>query len=415
MRYSDFVVIDTETTVLDHKQLPVELGAIRYRNGVEVARFSKLANPGGPISFWTQQITGITNRDIVSAQPLCDVLPEFLSFIGDTDYVVGHNIAFDIRVIFNACELCEINKPNLYNRAFDTCSMAKQHLESASLTNCAIAFQIPREDAHRAAADCKTTGELFLILQERYDEEPTRFGQLSSITRSGKHEMPKVDPRFRSESSEDRIERIVSHAFDVGVDIRGIAFAFSGCFHNPFIGRWELPVILNRLGAEMLDRCSLRCNVFVLCDDVVSKSVQDAKKLSENPKSNLVVVDAEQFMAMLGVDRLACDCSIVDCIRQVYEEREAEEKKKEEEKQAKKFARDERKQQRELEALRPKRSTTRSVAHLSPDGSEIIHVFASLVAAAEAVGITCKPIRDAANGVQRTAGGFRWQWIDANN
>ena len=96
---SDYVVIDSETTGLDVKwDRIIELAGIKFRAGQEVGRFESLINPGFEIDEFIAELTGITNDKLQQARPQDEVLPEFLSFVGD-DVLVGHNVSFDVNYI----------------------------------------------------------------------------------------------------------------------------------------------------------------------------------------------------------------------------------------------------------------------------------------------------------------------------
>lgn len=71
-----------------------------------------------------------------------------------------------------------------------------------------------------------------------------------------------------------------------------------------------------------------------------------------------------------------------------------------------------RRKKKEEEAAKPKKSGKRAVIQYSDDGT-IIREFESVASAAKEVGIASKGIRDAANGVQKHAGGFCWRYADA--
>lgn len=159
----DFVAIDTETMMVGPGHVPVELGAVRYRGGVETARFSSLACPGCALSVVTQRITGIDPAEVEAAPPLAEVLPAFLAFVGD-DPVIGHNLAFDLRAIENGCRLAGL-RPPAFALVCDTMEMARTAFSHCSLANCARWLGVPQEEAHRAVSDSATTAAVYLALQ----------------------------------------------------------------------------------------------------------------------------------------------------------------------------------------------------------------------------------------------------------
>src|SRR3990172_9472072 len=93
---SRFVGFDIEATDLspDHGGI-IELGAVRYQNGKEVAEFKQLIDPGHPIPPIITSITGIRDQDVTGKPRFEDVREKLREFLGD-DPIIGHNIAFDV-------------------------------------------------------------------------------------------------------------------------------------------------------------------------------------------------------------------------------------------------------------------------------------------------------------------------------
>ncbi len=64
-----FVVVDVETTGLNPmRDTIIELGAVKFLNGEEVAEFSQLINPQRPLPAKIVEITGITDA-MLSGMP----------------------------------------------------------------------------------------------------------------------------------------------------------------------------------------------------------------------------------------------------------------------------------------------------------------------------------------------------------
>ena len=66
--------------------------------------------------------------------------------------------------------------------------------------------------------------------------------------------------------------------------------------------------------------------------------------------------------------------------------------------------------QKEAAMSVPKQSRGRAILQMDDDGN-IIKEFDSIAAAVQEVGVSSKSIRDAANGVQKRAGGYHWMYI----
>ena len=153
----DYCVIDTETTGLEPElNRIIEISAIKYRDGKEVARFVKLINPERKLSSVITKITGITDRDLSGKPKINKILPEFIKFIGD-DVLVAHNMNFDIKMIVCECYRCGI--PAINNKLIDTIPIAKKLIPSSYIPNYKLEtiknfFNI-KLDSHRADVDCE--------------------------------------------------------------------------------------------------------------------------------------------------------------------------------------------------------------------------------------------------------------------
>ena len=69
----------------------------------------------------------------------------------------------------------------------------------------------------------------------------------------------------------------------------------------------------------------------------------------------------------------------------------------------------EKQMQKETTASAPKQSMGRAIIQMDDEGN-IIKEYCSISAASQEVGVNSKSIRDAANGVQKRAGGYRWMF-----
>ena len=161
-----FVVIDIETTGLDSATCGItELGAIRFENGRIAETFSQLVNPLIPIPPEISGLTGITDKMVSGAPTIDQVISNYQEFIGVSDWVVGHNIEFDLGFLK---KYFDRNQSKIIdNCALDTAVLARilfPRLSRYGLSNLARTFDIKRENAHRAADDCKVTGNVYLEL-----------------------------------------------------------------------------------------------------------------------------------------------------------------------------------------------------------------------------------------------------------
>lgn len=164
-----FCVLDLETTGGAAADLGItEIGAIRYRGGVEEGTFHSLVNPGGPIPPFITVLTGITQAMVIEAPRLSEVLPAFLEFLGDA-VVVGHNVRYDLGFL-NAAGTAHGYGP-LPNRWVDTLALARRLVQSEirdfRLGSLAAYFRSPVTPTHRALDDATATAHVLWSLLER--------------------------------------------------------------------------------------------------------------------------------------------------------------------------------------------------------------------------------------------------------
>lgn len=161
--FPDFTVFDLETTGFGALAGVTELGAVKVEHGEFIGEFSTFVNPGCPIPYPVQCLTGITDEDVADAPSFLDVLPAFLDFVGD-DPLVAHNASFDCAFLYRG--LAELSR-ELANPVVDTLKLARRvwpKLPSYKLTFLTDYHGISQETAHRACADAYATAKLYLMM-----------------------------------------------------------------------------------------------------------------------------------------------------------------------------------------------------------------------------------------------------------
>ena len=95
------VIFDLETTGLSPTSNEIiEIGAIYFKDGVAVDKFSRLVKPICSIPSKITQLTGITNEMVENEDNIKDVLPEFYDFCKDYP-LVAYNLPFDSSFLIN--------------------------------------------------------------------------------------------------------------------------------------------------------------------------------------------------------------------------------------------------------------------------------------------------------------------------
>ena len=172
----EFVVLDVETTGLDHKQghEVIEIGAQKLKGRQVVGEFEALLKPSRSLpadvaAFHAK--TGLTQELLdAEGQDAAVVIPKLREFIGEA-VIIAHNAQFDVGFV-NA-HLEKLGLPKLQNKTLDTIDIAKRYLILASyrLSNVAAYLGVKQPSAHRALVDVITTREIFYKLVDRAKEK----------------------------------------------------------------------------------------------------------------------------------------------------------------------------------------------------------------------------------------------------
>ena len=173
----DFVVFDLETTGLkaDSHEI-IEIGAIKFINGIPDSVFHTYVKPKKKISKRITDINGITNEMVEDSPTIEEVLPQFINFI--EDYVlIAHNSDFDTSFILD--KLYNMNFKKIKNKCIDTLKLSRQKIREYD-------FQMERSEklptyklsylkellgldelpSHNALDDCKVCAYLYLKIIE---------------------------------------------------------------------------------------------------------------------------------------------------------------------------------------------------------------------------------------------------------
>ena len=90
-----YVVLDLETTGgRATGDCITEIAAVRFDNGIETRRWSSLVNPGTPIPYYIQNLTGINDAMVADAPRFKQVADTLLALL-EGSVLVAHNVGFD--------------------------------------------------------------------------------------------------------------------------------------------------------------------------------------------------------------------------------------------------------------------------------------------------------------------------------
>lgn len=157
----NFIIIDLETTWLSpYKHGITEVAAVRFDGEKVIDTFQTLVNPERHIPTFITKLTGINNEMVQNSPTIKEVLPDFVSFLGE-DIFVAHNISFDLWFLNYARyehTWCYFENPKLCTR-----KLARHLVPELTKRNLWILcehFGITNTRAHRALSDVYATTEL---------------------------------------------------------------------------------------------------------------------------------------------------------------------------------------------------------------------------------------------------------------
>ncbi len=180
-----FIAFDLETTgTVSGADQIVEIGAIRFIDGVVDAVFSTLIDPLRPISPGASKVNGIFD-EMVKGKPTIDsILESFSDFCGN-DPMVAHNAPFDYQFLNSDYKKFELPTPR--GVILDTLPISRKvfpGLANYKLGTLVQHLKIPSAGFHRAEEDATYCGNLFLELVKRIsiNGQPPALENLIALT-----------------------------------------------------------------------------------------------------------------------------------------------------------------------------------------------------------------------------------------
>jgi ATP-dependent DNA helicase DinG len=182
----EFVALDLETTGLDaESHRIIEVGAVRFQDGVEVDVFEQLVNPNEPLPPFITELTGLTDDDLQNQPSFSTVANDLLEFIG-TVPIAGQNVVFDLGFLTSEGRRIDHAKrrrnPFTFSKheVLDTAQLCRifwPEWPRFGLAMLAEKFGIEQISKHRAVADACVTGH---VLSKIIESLPNRvWGELA--------------------------------------------------------------------------------------------------------------------------------------------------------------------------------------------------------------------------------------------
>lgn len=177
------IVLDTETTGLDHKtEKMIEIAAVKMQHGEIIETFTSLVNPEKPIRHSSFLIHNISEEMVEDAPTIADVMPSFLEFVGDYAYV-AHNAIFDYSFINEATKA--LYGKRFTNNRIDTFEMYRSVFPddlSHGLHSLLKRFGYDEIVVHRALDDAMCLAKVYPGLRKLYEQKfAWQLSQLKNV------------------------------------------------------------------------------------------------------------------------------------------------------------------------------------------------------------------------------------------
>lgn len=160
-----FVAIDLETTGLDfEKDEIIEVALVRFENGEPVESEDYLVKPTTAVLRpFIENLTGISNADLETAEPFAALAGKIYSFIGDMP-IVAHNANFDSKFLKQTFQKVGVSfEDHMVWDSLTVSRIAYQNILNHRLDTLVQELNIPRSRAHRALPDADACGRLFVM------------------------------------------------------------------------------------------------------------------------------------------------------------------------------------------------------------------------------------------------------------
>ena len=297
--------MDFETASLSRTSA-VEVGLVRFVDGHPKEQYTTLINPPKGEKFHPDAVKlhGITANTVKQSPNFPLIYEDLLDFIGDA-VVVGHNVQFDLEVLFSSAAYYGLPKPKLKNRLC-TKSLSQKHLsiEPNTLGASCEFFSIKNPQAHRAISDCVATGFLAIAIAEYVGKDLSQFvKRISQAERTKLSMLIQAAPKRRMPEKALRKGEAREISMSLGADsedkpLRGLEVILSGTFQN--FGKQEGQMLVLTAGGTTGDNLSKK-TAYLVSSDLTSTNNKHKKALELQSKgSGIKIISESQFIELLG-------------------------------------------------------------------------------------------------------------------
>lgn len=299
MNNANFVAVDFETATANRASA-CQVGIVVVKEGQIVKRISRLIRPPrnrySPLNVSVHHITPEKTRNAPTFDIVWDEIGEYL----DRNFIVAHNISFDMSVLRKSLEEYNIPCPIFMGTAC-TCTITG----GARLDQACEKYDIPLTEHHDALCDAEACAQLFLKYLDGeidpdsdlececdsdYDFDSDLDSDPECETRDVREQYERTEPIYYHEQIHgDLLKKDLTEAnpdnpfYDKKVVITGV---FS-------IDRKELAAKLKSMGADIDGSVTKRTDFVLIGEDAGPKKLEKIESLNADGCSIKKVYETE--------------------------------------------------------------------------------------------------------------------------
>ena len=297
--------MDFETASLSRTSA-IEIGLVRFVDGLPKEQYTSLINPPKGEKFHPDAVKlhGITASAVKQSPEFPSIYGELLAFIDDA-VVVGHNVQFDLEVLFSSAAYYGLPKPRL-KKHICTKILSQKHLsiKPNTLESSCEFFSITNPQAHRAISDCVATGFLAIAIADYVGKDLSQFvKRISEAERTKFSMLVQAAPKRRM--PEKALRKAEAREISLSLDtqsqihpLKGLEVILSGTFQN--FGKQEGQMLVLAAGGTTGDNLSKK-TAYLVSSDLNSTNNKHKKALELQAKgSGIKIISESQFIELLG-------------------------------------------------------------------------------------------------------------------
>ena len=167
-----YIAFDVEFNTVDEIEHLIQVSAVSFENGQEVAAFDSYVYSDVPVNSFVVGLTGITQEKVLTAPKASEALSKLKSFVSDLP-VIGYNAhKSDLPILLeNGLDLTSLYALDVYETA-DSMRDNKLHgIKNFQLKSLAEFFGVAEKNAHNALADARMTARIYEAMKDTQDAE----------------------------------------------------------------------------------------------------------------------------------------------------------------------------------------------------------------------------------------------------